>query len=63
MGKKQGPAKFNKEFLNYLKENYNRPELTEVLTYDASDISNFLKLAADLNLDAGTRLCWVTTIS
>lgn len=45
-------AIFNQTFLQYVKEDYNKPELTELLSRDGSDITQFLKITTDLNLDA-----------
>ena len=44
-------AIFNQTFLQYVKEDYNKPELTELLSRDGSDITQFLKITTDLNLD------------
>jgi len=44
-------AIFNQTFLQYVKEDYNKPELTEVFSRDGSDIIQFLKITTDLNLD------------
>jgi hypothetical protein len=42
---------FNKNFLNYIREYYNKPEFTDVLTYDTNDICQFLQISSDFNLD------------
>jgi hypothetical protein len=42
---------FNQTFLQYVKEDYNKPELTDLFTRDGSDIIQFLKTTSDLNLD------------
>lgn len=47
-------AIFNKNFLRYIKEDYNKSELTDLLSHDGSNISQFLKIVTDLNLDAST---------
>ncbi len=45
-------AILNQTFLQqYVKEDYNKPELTEVFSRDGSDITLFLKITSDLNLD------------
>ena len=45
-------AIFNQTFLQqYVKEDYNKPELTELFSRDGSDITQFLKITTDLNLD------------
>lgn len=42
----------NQTFLQqYVKEHYNKPELTELFSHDGSDIAQFLKITTDLNLD------------
>lgn len=43
---------FNKTFFNYIKEYYNKPEFTDILTYDATDICQFLQISFDFNLDS-----------
>jgi hypothetical protein len=44
-------AIFNQTFLQYVKEGYNKPEMTDLLSRDGSDIAQFLKITSDLNLD------------
>jgi hypothetical protein len=44
-------AIFNQGFLQYVKEGYNKPEMTDLLSRDASDIVQFLKITSELNLD------------
>jgi hypothetical protein len=44
-------AILNQNFLQYVKEDYNNPELNDILSRDASVITQFLKVTTDLNLD------------
>ncbi len=44
---------FNKNFLLYIREYYNKPDFSEILTYDTTDVCQFLQISSDFNLDAG----------
>lgn len=47
-------AVFNKSFLRYIKNVYNRRDYAEILSQDGSHIVEFLKLCNELNLDSST---------